>query len=72
MERYMWSFDGKKHSNAKAAIPFTFGERLRLVLVNDTMMEQSPFGRCWSSRKHVLSVRPESQRSTASDNGAVR
>ncbi len=39
MERYMWSFDGKKFSEVKAPIPFRFGERLRLILVNDTMME---------------------------------
>ena len=39
MERYMWSFDGKKYSEAKKPIPFRYGERLRLILVNDTMME---------------------------------
>jgi CopA family copper-resistance protein len=39
MERYSWSFDGKKYSEAPAAIRFRYGERLRLVLVNDTMME---------------------------------
>ncbi len=39
MERYMWSFDGRKYSEAKTPIAFRYGERLRLVLVNDTMME---------------------------------
>ena len=39
MERYMWSFDGRKFSEVKAPIDFRHGERLRLVLVNDTMME---------------------------------
>ncbi len=39
MERYMWSIDGKKHSEASEPIPFHFGERLRLTFVNDTMME---------------------------------
>ena len=39
MERYMWSFDGKKYSEAKQPIAFRHGERLRLILVNDTMME---------------------------------
>lgn len=39
MERYMWSFDGNKYSEAPAAIRFRYGERIRLVLVNDTMME---------------------------------
>ena len=39
MERYMWSFDGKKYSEAKTPIPFQYGERMRLVFVNDSMME---------------------------------
>ena len=39
MERYSWSFDGKKYSEAPAPILFRYGERLRMVLVNDTMME---------------------------------
>jgi CopA family copper-resistance protein len=38
MERYMWSFDGKKYSEEKQ-ITFYNGERLRLIFVNDTMME---------------------------------
>lgn len=39
MERYMWGFDGKKYSDAKAPIEFHYGERLRFTWVNDTMME---------------------------------
>jgi CopA family copper-resistance protein len=39
MERYMWSFDGKKFSEVDGPIPFHYGERLRLTLVNDTMMD---------------------------------
>ena len=35
----MWSFDGKKYSEAKEPILFRYGERLRLTFVNDTMME---------------------------------
>ncbi len=38
MERYMWSFDGVKYSDAEP-IDIVLGERIRLVLVNDTMME---------------------------------
>ena len=38
MERYMWSFDGVKFSEVDGPIRFFLGERLRLVLVNDTMM----------------------------------
>lgn len=38
MERYMWSFDGVKFSEVKSPIRFQYGERIRLVLVNDTMM----------------------------------
>ena len=38
MNRYMWSFDGIKFSEVKGPIPFKLNERLRLILVNDTMM----------------------------------
>ena len=38
MERYMWSFDGLKFSEVTEPIRFYKNERLRLVLVNDTMM----------------------------------
>ena len=38
MERYMWSFDGKKLSEVKEPIAFRLGERVRVTLVNDTMM----------------------------------
>lgn len=38
MERYMWSFDGVKLSEVTGPILFHEGERLRVTLVNDTMM----------------------------------
>jgi CopA family copper-resistance protein len=38
MERYMWSFDGRKFSEVVEPILFHEGERLRLTMVNDTMM----------------------------------
>ena len=38
MERYIWGFNGKKYSESDL-IPFRYGERLRVILVNDTMME---------------------------------
>ncbi|MFK8021828.1 MAG: copper resistance system multicopper oxidase [Pseudomonadales bacterium] len=38
MERYMWSFDGVKFSEVDGPIIFYKDERLRLTLVNDTMM----------------------------------
>ncbi len=39
MERYMWSFDGKKYSSVKDnPIRFAYNERVRVKLVNDTMM----------------------------------
>jgi len=38
MERYMWAFDGAKLNEVKAPIPFRQGERVRVTLVNDTMM----------------------------------
>jgi len=40
MERFMWSFDGKKFSQAPP-IYFRYGERLRWTFVNDTMMEHT-------------------------------
>lgn len=38
MERYMWSFDGLKLSEVSGPIIFHEGERIRVTLVNDTMM----------------------------------
>ncbi|MBX7514604.1 multicopper oxidase domain-containing protein [Qipengyuania sp. GH38] len=39
MERYMWSFDGKKFTSVTDdPIRFGFDERVRVKLVNDTMM----------------------------------
>jgi FtsP/CotA-like multicopper oxidase with cupredoxin domain len=69
MERYMWSFNGKKYSEDPAPIPFRYGERLRLILVNDTMMEhpihlhgmwmelENGAG-AYQPRKHTISVKP--------------
>jgi CopA family copper-resistance protein len=37
MERYMWSINGKTYAE-EPLIPMTLGERVRLTLVNDTMM----------------------------------
>ncbi|MEO7169538.1 MAG: copper resistance system multicopper oxidase [Sphingomonas sp.] len=38
MERYMWAFDGQKLNEVKHPIPFLKDERVRVTLVNDTMM----------------------------------
>ena len=38
MERFMWSFDGQKMSDVHEPIPFIEGERVRVNLINDTMM----------------------------------
>jgi FtsP/CotA-like multicopper oxidase with cupredoxin domain len=38
MERYMWSFDGVKISEPAQPIPFRLNERVRVRLINDTMM----------------------------------
>ena len=69
MDKYMWSFDGKKFSEVKGPIPFKYGERLRLVLVNDTMMDHPiHLHGMWMNlengaglhlpRKHTISVKP--------------
>jgi CopA family copper-resistance protein len=75
MERYMWSFDGVKFSDAKP-IPFHSGERLRIVLINDTMMHHPiHLHGMWSEvenadgdfqvRKHTVNVQPAQQISYA-------
>jgi len=68
MERYMWSFNGVKFSDAEP-IKLNYGERVRIRLVNDTMMEhpihlhglwselESPDGK-FQVRKHTLAVKP--------------
>lgn len=76
MGRYMWSFDGKKYSEAKTPISFRYGERLRLILVNDTMMEHPiHLHGMWMElengagahqpRKHTISVKPAERLSVA-------
>jgi CopA family copper-resistance protein len=68
MQRYMWSFDGVKFSDAEP-LRLQYGERVRIVLINDTMMEhpihlhglwselESPDGK-FQARKHTISVKP--------------
>ncbi|MBK7997434.1 MAG: copper resistance system multicopper oxidase [Verrucomicrobia bacterium] len=69
MERYMWSFDGKKFSEASTPIPFKLGERVRLTFINDTMMSHPlHLHGMWmdldtgaaphNPRKHTISVQP--------------
>ena len=38
MERYIWGFNGEKFSHSEP-IELKLGERMRFVLINDTMME---------------------------------
>jgi FtsP/CotA-like multicopper oxidase with cupredoxin domain len=38
MERFMWSFDGKKFSDGVEPIRFERNERARITLINHTMM----------------------------------
>lgn len=38
MNSYMWSFNGTEYSQS-TPVEFPYGERIRLILVNDTMME---------------------------------
>lgn len=38
MERYMWSFDGERMSERTAPITLRHHERVRITLINDTMM----------------------------------
>lgn len=76
MNRYMWSFDGKKYSEAKDPIRFRYGERLRMTFVNDTMMEhpihlhgmwmhlENGTG-AYLPRKHTVVVKPAERLSVA-------
>jgi FtsP/CotA-like multicopper oxidase with cupredoxin domain len=68
MERYIWSFNGQKFSDA-TPLHFAHGERLRLTLVNDTMMTHPiHLHGMWSEitdaagrflvRKHTVIVQP--------------
>jgi len=71
MERYLWSFDGKRASAAEP-LRFRHGEHLRVTLVNDTMMThpihlhgmwselESPDG-SFHARKHTVMVQPAQQ-----------
>lgn len=75
MERFAWSFDGLKYSQAKP-VHFRRGERLRIRLVNDTMMNhpihlhgmwsevEAPDG-AFQVRKHTVNVQPAQQVSYA-------
>ncbi len=68
MERYSWSFDGLEFGKS-TPVHFRYGEQLRVILVNDTMMThpmhlhgmwselESPDGK-FQVRKHVINVQP--------------
>jgi FtsP/CotA-like multicopper oxidase with cupredoxin domain len=71
MQRFIWSFDGRKFSEAPP-LPFTYGERLRITLVNDTMMTHPiHLHGMWSEvedesgaflvRKHTVTLHPGQQ-----------
>jgi len=68
MQRYVWSFDGQKFSDA-TPLRLRHGERVRITLVNDTMMThpihlhgmwselETPQGE-FLARKHTVVVQP--------------
>ena len=68
MERYIWSFDGKKFSAAQP-LKLKHGEQVRITLINDTMMThpihlhgmwselETPDGG-FQVRKHTIVVQP--------------
>ncbi len=73
MERFAWSFDGIKFSGSDP-IRLTYGERVRIVLVNDTMMTHPiHLHGMWSDledaegkfkvRKHTIDMPPGTRRS---------
>jgi CopA family copper-resistance protein len=73
MEKFAWSFNGIKFSGAEA-LRMKYGERLRIVLVNDTMMSHpihlhgmwsdlEDDGGGFALRKHTIDMPPGSKRS---------
>ena len=68
MEKYMWSFDGVKFTEVDGPVEFNHGERLRLIKVNDTMMDhpihlhgmwmELENGQYPRPRKHTISLKP--------------
>ncbi|WP_238067216.1 copper resistance system multicopper oxidase [Pseudomonas shirazica] len=73
MEKFAWSFDGIKFSDAEP-LRLKYGERLRITLVNDTMMTHPiHLHGMWSDledengnfmvRKHTIDMPPGSKRS---------
>ncbi len=73
MERFAWSFDGIRFSDAEP-IRLAYGERVRVVLVNDTMMTHPiHLHGMWSDleddegrflvRKHTIDMPPGARRS---------
>lgn len=73
MEKFAWSFDGRKFSDA-LPLSLRYGERLRIVLVNDTMMTHPiHLHGLWSDledeagnflvRKHTIDMPPGTRRS---------
>jgi CopA family copper-resistance protein len=73
MQRFAWSFNGVKFSDAEP-LRLNYGERLRIVLVNDTMMTHPiHLHGMWSDieddegrfhvRKHTLDMPPGTKRS---------
>ena len=81
MERFVWSFNGQKFSEAKP-LKLKLGERLRITLVNDSMMTHPiHLHGMWSEledasgnfqvRKHTINVNPAQKLSYAVTADAV-
>jgi len=75
MERFLWTFNGQKFSDAEP-LRFRHGERLRIVLVNDSMMthpihlhgmwsEVETAAGAFQVRKHTVNVQPAQRLSYA-------
>ena len=73
MEKFAWGFNGQKFSDA-APLRLNYGERMRIVLVNDTMMTHPiHLHGMWSDledeqgafhvRKHTIDMPPGTRRS---------
>ena len=75
MERFAWSFNGIEASRMRNRCRLNYGERLRIVLVNDTMMThpihlhgmwsdlEDEDGSAFHLRKHTVDMPPGTRRS---------
>ncbi len=82
MERYMWSFNGKQFDKHTPPIRLKLGERVRFILINDTMMAhpihihgmffELEIGGCaLNPLKHTVNVQPAARETFVVEPGEI-